>query len=89
MYALKTIGKNPEGNLVETSTVLGDWYTLEFTNQDKTANDAEEAVAVSVAKINYAKNNDLVFLDVLLNQDAYVTTLEGTTVRVIRNRGIY
>ncbi|MGV2810863.1 hypothetical protein [Enterobacter cancerogenus] len=86
MYALKTIGKNPEGNIVESVTVLGKWYTLQLEEPEPLA---DEPIASPVARISYADSDETMTAVIYENQDAYITTLDGATVRVVRNRGMY
>ncbi|MFJ2973458.1 hypothetical protein ACIPDS_02100 [Kluyvera sp. NPDC087067] len=87
MYALKTIGKNPEGKLVENVRVLGKWYNLEFEESQPLGDNTP--IESPVARISYADGGETMTAVVNDNQDAYITTLQGDTVRVVRNRGIY
>ena len=81
MYALKTIGKNTEGKIVESVKAMGEWYNLELEEPSV----VEENPHNVVARVS-SERGDVIIVS---SQDAYITTLDGTTVRVIRNRGKY
>jgi len=75
MYALKIITVKNDGNPVECVTALGDSYRLEFN----------PAVADSkvVARVHYAKDDNNPCIEINRGNEAFITTLDNKTVRVI------
>lgn len=75
MYALKIITVKNDGNPVECVTALGDCYRLEFN----------PAVAdpKAVARAHYAKDDNNPCIEINRGDEAFITTLENKTVRVI------
>lgn len=72
MYALKLITVR-KGRQVEEMHTLGKMFRLEFHRDD----------ALKAASVEYADGNDMPSIDILCTDEAYITTLEGKTVRCI------
>ncbi len=75
MYALKHLKSTTDGRNVEESTILGDFYRLEFAPAD-----AGEAIA---ARVEYSNGADVPCIEIRKNERAFITTLTGDTVRII------
>lgn len=75
MYALKIITLTPDNRSVERVQVLGDRYELEFSPKD-----AGEDIA---AHVHYFSGDNIPVEVVKKTDEAYITTLNGDTVRVI------
>ncbi|EFA9346431.1 TPA: hypothetical protein JWK76_003908 [Escherichia coli] len=73
MYALKKITVTEDGRQVEEVHVLGDMYRLEFYPRDTHL----------AAKIEYCLGGDIPCIPVEKEDEAYITTLTGDTVRCI------
>lgn len=75
MYALKIMTTTPDNRLVERVQVLGERYELEFYPKD-----AGEDVS---AYVHYFPGDGIPAEVIKKTDEAYITTLEGQTVRVI------
>lgn len=75
MYALKTITHPIAGNSAEIVQVLGERYRLEFFGKD-----CIEGIA---ARISYYDGGNNPSIDISPDDEAYITTLDGKTVRRI------
>lgn len=75
MYALKIITVKNDGNPVECVTALGDCYRLEFN--PATANPK------IAARVHYAKDDNTPCIEINRGNEAFITTLDNKTVRVI------
>lgn len=76
MYALKRVRKMPDGRHVEESFILGNMYRLEFYPKEN----AEPGVVV---RIEYSQNGSTPVFDIKADEQAYITTLTGDTVRIL------
>lgn len=72
MYALKKI-TTIDGRKVEEVRVLGGMYRLEFHPED----------ALVAASVEYSDGANMPHVQIARTDEAYITTLEGTTVRFI------
>ncbi len=73
MYALKKITVTKDGRQVEEVHVLGNMYRLEFYPRDTHL----------AAKIEYCLGGDIPCIPVEKEDEVYITTLTGDTVRCI------
>ncbi|MBB9070482.1 hypothetical protein FSH80_023770 [Escherichia coli] len=73
MYALKKIMVTEDGRQVEEVHVLGDMYRMEFYPRNTHL----------AAKIEYCRNGNISCLQVEKTDEAYITTLNGDTMRCI------
>ncbi|BDI41698.1 TPA: hypothetical protein ACGJUX_003736 [Escherichia coli] len=73
MYALKKITVTEDGRQVEEVHVLGDMYRLEFYPRDTHL----------AAKIEYCRDGNTPCIPVEKEDEVYITTLTGDTVRCI------
>lgn len=75
MYALKVITEKNDGDLIESVTALGDCYRLEFNRQPSNPKVA--------ARVHYAKDDNNPCIEINQGDEAFITTVENKTVRVI------
>ncbi|MDY3572329.1 hypothetical protein [Enterobacter hormaechei] len=73
MYALKRITVTVDGRHVEESRVLGNMYRLQFHPDNPTV----------AASIEYAEDDGIPTIEIYRADEAYITTINGDTVRSI------